>query len=226
MAQWPPFLLTHWAYCNCSCCTICIFQHILSLFSLKDCYLPPLFLPSSWPLFLDCDWSWATFSDAVICLHFFFIRNHGLGSAVCQVLLPFLAACLLFFFLPILSFLLVFSLEVPDNTGIPVQWCGSSNTQLEWDPSPLSLGFNAHFIMLLSLALCRYINIERDFACPRSVQSKQMYKTEETQKEIRNWRGSLYCRKYSFTFLRYFHLIPSFQYLKLSLESMSGDPEL
>lgn len=29
-----------------------------------------------------------------------------------------------------------------------------------------------------------------------------------------------------FSILRYFHLIPSFQYLKLSLESMSGDPEL
>lgn len=78
----------------------------------------------------------------------------------------------LYFFSPILSFLLVFSLEVPDNTGASMQWCGSSNTQLEGDPSCLSLEFNAHFVMLPSLALCAYINIARDIACPRSIQCK------------------------------------------------------
>lgn len=142
--------------------------------------------------FLDCDWSWATFSGAVICLHAFFVRSHGLGSTVYWVSLPFLSPPPP---PPLLSFSLVLSLEIPDNTRVLVQWCGSSNTQLEWNPSSLSLKFNAHFVMLLSLALCTYINIARDIGCPGSMQGKQMYKAEETQKEKSKWSGSLHCRK-------------------------------
>lgn len=52
VATFPPSPV---GICNCSCCIVCIFHHVLSLFSLKFSYLPLLFLPCSWPLFLDYD---------------------------------------------------------------------------------------------------------------------------------------------------------------------------